>query len=51
VLWPHGIDGGFDGFVAVVAIAAGVALYKNWLGMIPTIGACAIVGIAWGWLT
>jgi chromate transporter len=50
VLWPHGFGKGFDGFVAVVAIAAGVALYRNWLGMIPTIGVCALVGIVWGFL-
>jgi chromate transporter len=45
-LWPEP-SGRFDGFVAVVAAAAFVALQRFGAGLIPTIGACAALGLLW----
>ena len=48
VLWPHGITGGvlagFDGFAALLAAGAAVALFRFKVGVIPVIGACAVLG-------
>ncbi|MEO5913717.1 MAG: chromate efflux transporter [Luteolibacter sp.] len=42
-LWPA--KGIFDGFVAVVAVAAWVAMERFKLGVIPVLSACAILGV------
>jgi len=44
-LWPE--PGAFDGFVAVVAVAAFVALERFKVGVIPVLAACAVSGVAW----
>ena len=43
-LWPAGH---FDWFTAAVALAAFVAMQRFKLGLIPTIGACAVLGLVW----
>ena len=37
--------GGFDGFVAIVAVAAWLAMERFKIGVIPTLGACAALGL------
>ncbi|MGE5468796.1 MAG: chromate efflux transporter [Ignavibacteria bacterium] len=51
VLWPEGsaaapFAGRFEAFSAVLAVAAGVALFRFKIGVIPVIGACAAAGAA-----
>jgi chromate transporter len=43
-LWPG--DGRFDIFVAVAAVIAFVAMERFKLGVIPVLGACAVLGVA-----
>ena len=48
VLWPQGLAGGalagFDGIAALLAAGAAVALFRFKVGVIPVIGACAVLG-------
>ncbi len=46
VLWPQGFGGRFDGVSAAVAVAAAVALFRFKLGVLPLLGACALIGLA-----
>lgn len=46
VFWPAGIAGRFDAVAAMTAAAAAVALFRFKLGVMPLLGACAIVGLA-----
>jgi len=46
VLWPQGAQGPFDGFSALVGLAALVALFRYKAGVMPVIGACALAGLA-----
>jgi chromate transporter len=46
VLWPAGLDGGFDWPLALVGSAALVALFRFRVGIIPTIVACGAAGLA-----
>ncbi len=41
------VEGAFDGFVAVVAVGAWVAMERFKIGVIPTLGACAALGTIW----
>ena len=45
-LWPDGTLG-VDWFVAVVAVAAFVAMERFKLGVMSTIGVCALLGLVW----
>jgi len=45
VLWPSGLQGGFDGLSAVIALAAFIALFRFKVSVIQVIGACAVVGL------
>jgi chromate transporter len=45
VLWPQGFGGRFDALAAVIAVAAAVALFRYKLGVMPLLGACALVGL------
>jgi chromate transporter len=45
VLWPQGFGGRFDVLAAVIAVAAAVALFRYKLGVMPLLGACALVGL------
>ena len=53
-LWPDGwkegvTAGGVDWFVLVVAVAAFVAMQRWKVGVMPVIGACALLGVLWKW--
>ncbi len=51
VLWPHGFEGNFEWFSAVIGAAAFVALFKYKTGIVSVIAACAGVGLAYSlWL-
>jgi len=39
--------GGYDWFVAVVAIGSWLAMERFKIGVIPTLGACAVLGMIW----
>lgn len=45
-LWPD-LSKRVDGFVAVMAIAAFVAMQRFKIGLIPVIAACAVSGLIW----
>ncbi len=45
VLWPQGWDGPFDGMSALIALAAGGALFRYQLNVMPVIGGCALAGL------
>jgi chromate transporter len=46
VLWPQGWSGRFDLVSALIAVAAGVALFRFKVGVMPLLGACAATGLA-----
>ena len=46
VLWPQGFGGRFDAVSATIALAAGVALFRFKVGVMPMLGACALAGLA-----
>jgi chromate transporter len=46
VFWPQGLGGRFDGFSAIIAVAATVALFRFKVGVMPLLGACAVIGLA-----
>jgi chromate transporter len=46
VLWPKGLSGPFDWASAVIGLAAGVALFRFKLGVIPVVLACGLAGLA-----
>jgi chromate transporter len=50
VLWPQGFDAAFEWFSALIGAAAFVALFKFKVGIVPVIGACAVVGLAYSLL-
>ncbi|CAM3847359.1 chromate efflux transporter [Roseateles saccharophilus] len=45
VLWPAGFSGRFDAVSALISLAAGVALFRFRLGVVPLLGACALAGM------
>ena len=45
VLWPQGLHGRFDVISAVIAILAGIALFRFKRNVMHVIGACALVGL------
>ncbi len=51
VLWPTGFEGQFDWVSAVIAIGAGVALFRYKTGVIKVIVACALLGLAKSWVS
>ncbi|MFG6486289.1 chromate efflux transporter [Roseateles sp. BYS78W] len=44
VLWPQGWSGRFDWISALIAVGAGVALFRFKLGVMPLLGLCAALG-------
>jgi chromate transporter len=50
VLWPQGLHGRFDVLSGAIAAAAAVALFRYKLGVMPLLGACAVLGLASSWL-
>ena len=47
VFWPQGWDGAFDGFSAVLSLAALLALFRFKIGIIPVIVGAAFGGLLW----
>ncbi len=45
VLWPQGFGGHFDVLSAGIAVAAGVALFRFKVAVLPLLGACAAAGL------
>ena len=45
VLWPQGLDGGFDWLSATIGGACAVALFRFKVGIMPLIGICAGLGL------
>ncbi|MBK9132118.1 MAG: chromate transporter, partial [Gammaproteobacteria bacterium] len=45
VLWPRGVEGGFDVFAAILCLAAFLALSRYPVGVVPVIAACAAAGV------
>jgi chromate transporter len=46
VLWPKGLGGPFEWASAAIGVAAGVALFRFKLGVIPVIAGSAVAGLA-----
>jgi chromate transporter len=46
VLWPAGPNGRFEWPLALIGIAALFALFRFKAGIIPTIAACGVAGLA-----
>ncbi|MGQ3051249.1 MAG: chromate efflux transporter [Roseateles sp.] len=46
VMWPQGLNGRFDWVSALIAMAAGVALFRFKLGVMPLLALCAVAGLA-----
>ncbi|RTL37783.1 MAG: chromate efflux transporter [Burkholderiales bacterium] len=44
-LWPRSWAGGLDAVAALIAVGAGVALFRFKLGVLPLLGACAGLGL------
>lgn len=51
VLWPEGLKGPFDWPSLVIGLGAFVAMWRYKVGIMPVIGACALLGAAWTLLT
>lgn len=47
VFWPDGLHGRFDLVSALIAAAAAFALFRLKWGVLPLLGACAAIGLAW----
>jgi len=50
VLWPNGLQGLFDWPSALIAVAAGVALFKYQSNVIHVIIVCGLLGVCLKWL-
>ena len=50
VLWPEGFESTFEWFSAVIGALAFVALFKYNAGIVPVIGACAVLGLGYSLL-
>jgi chromate transporter len=50
VLWPQGYTGQFDAVSAIIAVSAGVALFRFKVGVIPLLAACAAAGLLVTWV-
>ena len=50
VLWPEGFEATFEWFSAVIGALAFVALFKYKAGIVPVIGACAVLGLGYSLL-
>ena len=46
VLWPAGLSGRFDWLLAAIGLAAGIALIRFKVGVIPVVLAAGLVGLA-----
>ncbi|MEO8079397.1 MAG: chromate efflux transporter [Caldimonas sp.] len=50
VLWPQGLGGRFDAVSAAIVVAAAVALFRFRAGVLPLLGACAVLGLVATWV-
>ncbi|GMQ83933.1 MAG: chromate efflux transporter [Gammaproteobacteria bacterium] len=50
VLWPQGFEARFEWFSALIGAAAFIALFRYKVGIVPVIGACAVVGLGYSLL-
>ena len=50
VLWPEGFESTFEWFSALIGAAAFIALFRFKVGIVPVIGACAAIGLAYSLL-
>lgn len=50
VLWPSGFDGRFEWPSLLIGVAAGIALFRFRVGVIPVIAGSAFAGLAWVFL-
>jgi chromate transporter len=48
VLWPHGAHESFDWPSLLIGLAAGVALFRFKVGVIPVVLACGVIGLELG---
>jgi chromate transporter len=46
VLWPHGMHGGFEWPSLLIGVAAGIALFRFKVGVIPVVLTCGVIGLA-----
>ena len=51
VLWPEGFSGDFDWRSALLALAAGIGLFRFKRGVIEVLMACALAGLLIQWLS
>jgi chromate transporter len=47
VLWPQGFEGTFEWFSLLIGITAFIALFRYKVGIVPVIGACALIGLGY----
>jgi len=47
VLWPMGLEASFEWFSLLIGSAAFIALFRYRVGVVPVIGACAVVGLCY----
>lgn len=47
VLWPKGLSGHFEWASLFIGAAAGVAIFRFKLGVIPVITGCGLLGLVW----
>ena len=45
VLWPGGFAALFEWWAGIIGLVAFIALFKFKLGVVPVIGACAVLGL------
>jgi hypothetical protein len=50
VLWPQGWGGRFDWVSALIALGAGLALFRFKMGVMTVVGAALLTGLALQWL-
>jgi chromate transporter len=46
VLWPQGFQGHVDVRAALIALGAGIALFRFQVGVMPLLAACGLIGLA-----
>jgi chromate transporter len=46
VLWPRGMQGAFEWPALAIGVAAGIALFRFKVGVIPVVLTCGVVGLA-----
>jgi len=47
VLWPKGLAGSFEWVSLLIGLAAGMAIFRSKLGVIPVIAGCGVLGLLW----